>query len=117
MPRRRWKPAKVITSIEFQVVANLGHGQMVCLAGNHPRLGNLQPDNAIRLVTTPDLHPMWYTHTTVSLEEGTELQYAYCVRTGGRFDRWETINEHRSLTIDHPSVLRGSIRSSNRHSY
>lgn len=102
------------TRVNFQVTANLGHGETLFIVGDAGALGGSidiipkpqvnrsntqQPSvtEGIALVTTPELYPVWYNPEPVELRLGTGIKYRYAICRGGRFFRYENLSQPRQL--------------------
>ncbi|TMW59464.1 hypothetical protein Poli38472_004533 [Pythium oligandrum] len=97
--------------IDFQVCAELGHGQTLYIVGDIPALGgsiDAVPNPAaasnsssstttsssepgLALVTTPDLYPIWYNLEPVIVPVGSVIRYRYAVCSGSKFMRYERL--------------------------
>ncbi|OQR98360.1 trehalose-phosphatase, partial [Thraustotheca clavata] len=53
-----------------------------------------------RLVTTPEMYPLWYNAEPVVISSNTTLNYRYAVCSGGKFVRYETIERTSTMTGD-----------------
>ncbi|KDO32796.1 hypothetical protein SPRG_02494 [Saprolegnia parasitica CBS 223.65] len=53
-----------------------------------------------RLVTTPEMYPLWYNADPVVLSSNTVLNYRYAVCAGGKFVRYETIERSATMLGD-----------------
>ncbi|OQR98977.1 trehalose-phosphatase [Achlya hypogyna] len=53
-----------------------------------------------RLVTTPDMYPLWYNADPVVLNSNTMLNYRYAVCAGGKFVRYETVERSATMVGD-----------------
>lgn len=106
------------TRVNFQVTAQLGHGETLFVIGDASALGGsleIQPNprtnrnstqqassatEGVALVTTPELFPVWYNVAPVELRARTVVKYRYAVCRAGRFLRYETLpNQNRELHV------------------
>lgn len=82
--------------VEFEVIANLGHGEVPVVGGDCPSLGDFNPHFAVRLLTTPETYPIWRSKP-VALPLGRVVNYKYGIISGGQLRRWERCSTMRVL--------------------
>ena len=69
----------------FRVYCTTHIGQTIGLGGSSHSLGSYEREKAIKLVTTPDSYPIWYTESPILLlKEDVEISYKYCIIEGGK---------------------------------
>jgi hypothetical protein len=89
--------AKVGGDVEH-VVFNLvcehtSHGDVLVVCGSGEELGNWDPDCGLRLQTTEETFPMWFSAEPVPVS--TETQYKYVMMCGGGLNIWEEVPNRR----------------------
>jgi len=58
--------------------------------GSCNSLGGFNPNRAIKMVTTPDMYPIWTTPKSILVPMFVKIQYNYAVFSGGEFHRFES---------------------------
>eukprot|EP00612_Vaucheria_litorea_P006132 CAMPEP_0171470926 /NCGR_PEP_ID=MMETSP0946-20130122/414_1 /TAXON_ID=109269 /ORGANISM="Vaucheria litorea, Strain CCMP2940" /LENGTH=1149 /DNA_ID=CAMNT_0012000347 /DNA_START=172 /DNA_END=3621 /DNA_ORIENTATION=- len=84
--------------VKFEVIAELGHGEVPFVTGTCASLGNMDPNCSIKLWTTPDTYPVWQS-LPLALPLHQVVLYKYGVFSGGEFKRWENIKDDRILDM------------------
>ncbi|HSH38157.1 MAG TPA: carbohydrate-binding module family 20 domain-containing protein [Chthoniobacterales bacterium] len=79
--------------LTFSHTANVRIGNSVFVVGDHPDLGNWQPQNAVKLRWTAN--DVWTGQVTV--QAGTQLQYKFIRRANGP-DEWCNAGNTADLT-------------------
>jgi trehalose 6-phosphate synthase/phosphatase len=90
--------------LHFRVKALTQLGQVVGVAGSSTTLGNYDTKKVIKLVTTPDSYPIWYTADPIVVPRGRSLSYCFCILEGGIFTAFE-MNVPRNLIADKVDIL------------
>jgi trehalose 6-phosphate synthase/phosphatase len=110
--------------LHFRVKALTQLGQVVGVAGSSTTLGNYDTKKVIKLVTTPDSYPIWYTTDPIVVPRGRSFSYCFCILEGGIFKAYE-LNSPRNLIAEkvdilieeifHPNQLLGMTGKSTTH--
>eukprot|EP00981_Chlorochromonas_danica_P005361 scaffold1084_cov250-Ochromonas_danica.AAC.12 len=79
-----------VVEITFKVHADLDFGEEVYISGNVPGLGSGDLNRAVQLVTSSSTFPWWSTKEAILLPAAADVQYRYCIFSGGQFSRWES---------------------------
>ncbi|CAM9491363.1 unnamed protein product, partial [Chrysoparadoxa australica] len=91
-----WRLTVAAPQVQFVVEATLGYGEVVYVCGSCASLGGGDPKRAVELHTDPESYPTW-TSELLAIPTEEEVNYKYCVFTGGEFQRWEDIPRDRIL--------------------
>ncbi len=70
--------------LHVRVKAQVKIGQVVAISGSSFSLGSFNKDRIVKLVTTPDSYPIWYTAEPIVLPRGDTVYYKYCLVEGGQ---------------------------------
>jgi trehalose 6-phosphate synthase/phosphatase len=90
--------------LHFRVKASTQLGQVVGVGGSSTTLGNYDTKKVIKLVTTPDSYPIWYTAEPIVVPRGRQLSYCFCLIEGGIFTSYEASNP-RSIFVEKVDIL------------
>lgn len=90
--------------LHFRVKSYTQLGQIVGISGSSATLGNYDTKKVIKLVTTPDSYPIWYTPDPIVVPRGRLLSYCFCIIEGGIFTGFES-NPVRTIIADQVDIL------------
>mmetsp|Transcript_2621 Transcript_2621/g.2601 ORF Transcript_2621/g.2601 Transcript_2621/m.2601 type:complete len:1079 (+) Transcript_2621:113-3349(+) len=99
--------------LHFRVKAFTQLGQNVGVLGNISTLGNYDTKKVVKLVTTPESYPIWYTIDPIVVPRGKQLSYCFCMLEGGIFTAFEATNP-RNIIADKVDILIEEIFNPNR---
>lgn len=99
--------------IHFRVKACSHLGQTVGVGGSTATLGNYDTKKVIKLVTTPESYPVWYTEDPIVVPRGRQLSYSFCILEGGIFTAFETLPP-RHIIADKVDILIEEVMNPNR---
>jgi Starch binding domain/GDSL-like Lipase/Acylhydrolase family/Putative papain-like cysteine peptidase (DUF1796) len=91
---------------QFQVIAHTQTGESIALVGSTPELGGWDIIRCIRLRTSSDRYPLWWTDTAIDIQPSAEsvgghkVEYKYVKLDAKGFGRWESLGLNRWLPID-----------------
>ena len=71
------------------MVAPLLHGQSLSVLGSANSFGASVAANAVRLYTTPEAYPVWYTLDPLVVPRGVQVVYRYGVSEAGQVQVFE----------------------------
>ena len=91
--------------IIFQFSSKTSYGEKVRVTGNHPSLGNWNPDESPILQTDTTSYPVWITPNPIYLPLSVCIEYKYVYTSDTAPYRWEIMGENRSLLLEQPSML------------
>ena len=89
----------------FQFSTKTSFGEKVRVTGNHPSLGNWNPEESPILQTDASSYPLWITPTPINLPLSVAIEYKYIYTSDMEPFRWEAMCENRSLFLEQPSIL------------
>ncbi|CAD8061787.1 unnamed protein product [Paramecium primaurelia] len=81
----------------FRVVCPTQLSQNVTIVGNHSALGNWNPQNGFKLITSPDTYPVWMNEYPLEVEPNEILEFKLVISNGIN-SQWE-IGVNRLLQI------------------
>ncbi|MBD2199700.1 MULTISPECIES: DUF1796 family putative cysteine peptidase [Calothrix] len=91
---------------KFQVIAYTQAGESIALVGSTPELGLWDISKCIRLCTSSDRYPLWWTETEIDIQpslpsrEQPQVEYKYvCLDSKGN-GRWEALGANRWLPLN-----------------
>ncbi|MGB3518020.1 MAG: DUF1796 family putative cysteine peptidase [Elainellaceae cyanobacterium] len=85
---------------QFQLGAHTQPGECIGLVGNTPELGSWDPARCIRLQTSRDRYPLWWTDLTIQLGDRSQLEYKYIrLHPDGQVE-WESWGSNRWVPIE-----------------
>lgn len=87
--------------LHIRVKCNAKHGQMVAVSG----LGVSEGIDAIRLVTTPQAYPIWYTQSPIVLPRKGQACYKYCIVEDGVIHGYESIMMPRVVQLNEADMI------------
>lgn len=99
---------------QFQVIAHTQTGESIALVGSSPELGSWDITRCIRLCTSRDRYPLWWTDTAIDIQPDTEsidtqkVEYKYVKFDANGFGRWESFGCNRWIPIE-PDDRSGTI--------
>lgn len=92
---------------QFQVIAHTQTGESIALVGSTPELGSWEISKCIRLRTSSDRYPLWWTETAIDIqpigeprEDRQKVEYKYVKLDAQGFGRWESFDLNRWMPID-----------------
>lgn len=85
------------TRVHLKVKAGSRLGESVHCSGSSFVMGHFNPNESMKLVTTPEDYPYWSTVKPMILPRGVPHQYMYALFSGGVFSSWEPIECERVL--------------------
>lgn len=98
----------------FRVYCTTHFGQTIGLGGSSHSLGSYERDKAIKLVTTPDSYPIWYTESPILLlKEDVAISYKYCIIEGGKAKSFEILPRKLNIKGTEDDVIIEDIFESN----
>jgi trehalose 6-phosphate synthase/phosphatase len=86
--------------LHVRVRANTEVGQVIAISGNAYALGNSSKERVVKLVTSPESYPIWYTASPIVIPRGEALNYRYCLLEGGTVKAFERVQNMRALVIE-----------------
>ncbi|CAD8080260.1 unnamed protein product [Paramecium sonneborni] len=105
--------------ILFRVICPTQFTQTVLIVGNNPQLGDWNPQNGIKLITTPEMYPVWINELPLEVEPNQILEFKIVINDGINF-QWEIgankliqIISQKTivvLTFNQPSLIIHNIR-------
>lgn len=87
--------------LHIRVKFNAKHGQMVAVSG----LGGTEDLDAIRLVTTPEAYPIWYTKSPIVLPRTGFASYKYCIIEDGSVKSYESTHYCRTVPLSDADMI------------
>eukprot|EP00499_Haloplacidia_sp_CaronLabIsolate_P008537 CAMPEP_0196772560 /NCGR_PEP_ID=MMETSP1104-20130614/2297_1 /TAXON_ID=33652 /ORGANISM="Cafeteria sp., Strain Caron Lab Isolate" /LENGTH=254 /DNA_ID=CAMNT_0042142699 /DNA_START=15 /DNA_END=776 /DNA_ORIENTATION=- len=93
-----------LTRVFFTVTARLKHGESLHVVGSVPALGSNLEEDALALATTPKTYPVWVNPKPIAVARGVRVTFRFAVFSGGRFKRWDLVEEPRSFTAEDDSL-------------
>eukprot|EP00742_Colponemidia_sp_Colp-10_P008648 GILJ01009382.1.p1 GENE.GILJ01009382.1~~GILJ01009382.1.p1 ORF type:complete len:1037 (-),score=136.84 GILJ01009382.1:160-3270(-) len=87
----------LFTRIYFRVKSETKYGETVRITGDSPMLGEWRHQDGVRLTTSEDQYPVWYTTEPLTLPSGIPVNYKYVIMEGPLLKRWEEISGNRTL--------------------
>jgi lysophospholipase L1-like esterase len=110
-PATRKKPM-----YQFQVIAHTQTGESIALVGSTPELGAWDITRCIRLRTSGNCYPLWWTDTAIDIQPSAEsvvgvggaspmenrqkVEYKYVKLDAQGFGRWESLGLNRWVQIE-----------------
>lgn len=88
--------------VQFKFKSETQLGQCIYLVGNHPMLGEWNPQKSIKLSTDPFTYPFWTT-PILSLPLNSSIEYKYLFKTQDTIT-WESL-PNRRLTLSQKKVV------------
>jgi Starch binding domain len=100
---------------QFQVIAHTQPGESIALVGSSPELGAWDITRCIRLRTSSNCYPLWWTDTEIdiqptksavgvggasSIENHQKVEYKYVKLDVQGFGHWESFGLNRWVQID-----------------
>lgn len=91
---------------QFQVIAHTQAGESIALVGSTAELGSWEISRCIRLRTSSDRYPLWWTETPIDFQASAEtvdyrkVEYKYVRLDAQGFGRWESFDLNRWIPID-----------------
>jgi Starch binding domain/GDSL-like Lipase/Acylhydrolase family/Putative papain-like cysteine peptidase (DUF1796) len=101
---------------QFQVIAHTQPGESIALVGSSPELGAWDITRCIRLRTSSNCYPLWWTETAIDIQPSTEsvvgvggasptenrqkVEYKYVKLDVQSFWQWEALGLNRWVQID-----------------
>ena len=96
--------------VHFRVYCSTSLGQAVGLGGSSHALGSYEKDKVIKLVTTPESYPVWYTESPILLlKEDVDISYKYCLIEGGKAQSFESSQRMLSLKVSDDIILEDKL--------
>jgi hypothetical protein len=74
-------------------------GQTVAISGNLSALGNFETSKALKLVTTPESYPVWFSADPVIVPRGVSVNYIYSIFEGGLSKGEEALWDTMNITV------------------
>ncbi|CAM9621887.1 unnamed protein product [Ectocarpus sp. 6 AP-2014] len=99
-------------ALSFRVIARVGKGEQVMVCGDAPCLGSGDPERALPLFTTPADYPLWFSKEELPRPAGSKTahDFRYCVYRGGRFYRWDAVEQPRVIRSSKtPQIARDTL--------
>ncbi|TVQ21771.1 MAG: lipase [Leptolyngbya sp. DLM2.Bin15] len=85
---------------QFQLGAHTQPGECIGLVGNTPELGAWDPAHCIRLQTSRDRYPIWWTDLPIQPGDRSQLEYKYIrLHPDGQVE-WESWGANRWVPIE-----------------
>jgi Starch binding domain len=101
---------------QFQVIAHTQTGESIALVGSTPELGGWDITRCIRLRTSGNCYPLWWTDPAIDIQPSAEsaiggggaapmvnpqkVEYKYVKLDAQGFGRWESLGLNRWVQID-----------------
>ncbi len=92
---------------QFQVIAHTQTGESIALVGSTLELGSWEISRCIRLRTSRDLYPLWWTETAIDIqsvaesrEDRQKVEYKYVKLDAQGVGRWESFDLNRWIPIE-----------------
>ncbi|CAD8117085.1 unnamed protein product [Paramecium sonneborni] len=76
--------------ISFKVIAETRYSQIVRICGNHPLLGQWNPQNSYPLCTKSETYPEWSHESKIQIDPSFNLEFKCLIQDGDTFI-WESI--------------------------
>ncbi|CAD8084323.1 unnamed protein product [Paramecium sonneborni] len=76
--------------ISFKVIAETRYSQIIRICGNHPSLGQWNPQNSYPLYTKCETYPEWSHESKIQIDPSFNLEFKCLIQDGDNFI-WETI--------------------------
>lgn len=96
--------------IQFKFKSETQLGQSIHLVGNHPSMGEWNPQKSIKLSTDPFNYPFWTT-PIISLPLNTSIEYKYLFKTQDLFT-WESLPNRKLFLSQKKVVIEDTDQSS-----
>jgi trehalose 6-phosphate synthase/phosphatase len=87
--------------LHIRVKCATKRGQSVGIQG----FGLTKGDDAVKLVTSPEAHPVWWTASPIVLPRGELINYKYCLIEGGTVTEKENVNPRLKIPEEEDVVL------------
>lgn len=86
----------------FQIIAPTQPGESIGLVGSTPELGQWDATRCVRLRTSGELYPLWWTDAEIDIEPGDypAVEYKYVRFEGNDRLEWESWGSNRWIPID-----------------
>ena len=85
--------------VQFKLCQKTSPGEDIHITGNTPSLGLWNVNKSEKMVTNQQEYPLWKSKESIIVQQDSEVQYKYLIFRGGKFIRWENINENRKVKI------------------
>jgi len=96
------------TRVHFRVKADTMLGQTIGVIGSCQSLGAYNQSRIIRLVTSPESYPVWFSLKPIVVPRGSKISYKYCLLEADEFVSYES----RPITFNSRDSFDGDLNGS-----
>ena len=90
--------------VHIRVRSKTTLGQTVAVSGSTYQLGYFDKEKVVKLVTSPESYPVWYTLTPIVLPRHLLVHYKFCIMEGGSVRAFEN-NAPRTFMPDDTDTI------------
>ena len=90
--------------VHIRVRSETVMGQTVAVSGSTYQLGYFDKEKVVKLVTSPESYPVWYTLNPIVLPRHQIVHYKFCIMEGGSTKAFEN-STPRTFKPDEPDTV------------
>ncbi len=87
---------------KFQVIAHTKQSESIGITGSVPELGSWDTNKCVKLATSSNSYPLWWTEQDIFLKKYSDqkIEYKYIKLLDNGESRWEAMGENRWIPIE-----------------